>query len=171
MQITKRKRIFDGHFKVNQLTLQTADGQQLQREQFAPGHAVAALVFDTSQQHYILTRQFRPGPERALLEVAAGMIDPGEDPETALRRELHEELGYDTDQLTPIATIWPSPGTSAESIAVYYAEVSRQTGPGGGLASEHEQIEILTYSRTELAALPLEDAKTLVAVQWWRLNK
>lgn len=171
MQIIKRERLFDGHFKVNQLTLQTPGGEQLQREQFAPGHAVAALVFDTSRQHYLLTRQFRPGPERALVELAAGMIDPGEDPETALRRELREELGYDTDQLTPIATIWPSPGTSAESIAVYYAEVSRQTGPGGGLASEHEQIEILAYGRQELAALPLEDAKTLVAVQWWRLNK
>ena len=171
MQITKRERIFDGHFKVNQLTLQTADGEQLTREQFAPGHAVAALVFDTSKQRYLLTRQFRPGPERALLEVAAGMIDAGEDPETALRRELHEELGYETDQLTPIATIWPSPGTSAESIAVYYAEVSRQTGPGGGLASEHEQIEILTYTREELLQEAFEDAKTLVAVQWWRLNK
>lgn len=171
MQITKRERVFDGHFKVNQLTLQTTDGQQLQREQFAPGHAVAALVFDTQQQHYLLTRQFRPGPERELLEVAAGMIDKGENPETALRRELHEELGYETDQLTPIATIWPSPGTSAESIAVYYAEVSRQTGPGGGVASEHESLEILTYTREELLQLPLEDAKTLVAVQWWRLNK
>lgn len=171
MQIIKRERVFDGHFKVNQLTLKTTDGQELKREQFAPGHAVAALVYDTQQQHYLLTRQFRPGPEQALLEIAAGMIDQGEDPETALRRELHEELGYDTDQLTLIATIWPSPGTSAESIAVYYAEVSRQTGPGGGLASEHESIEILTYTREELLQLPLEDAKTLVAVQWWQLNK
>ena len=171
MQISKRERVFDGHFKVNQLTLQAPDGQELKREQFAPGHAVAALVFDTLKQRYLLTRQFRPGPERELLEIAAGMIDQGEDPETALRRELHEELGYDTDQLTPIATIWPSPGTSAESIAVYYAEVSRQTGAGGGLASEHEQIEILTYSREELLSLPLQDAKSLVAVQWWRLNK
>ncbi|NML64762.1 NUDIX hydrolase [Hymenobacter sp. RP-2-7] len=171
MQITKRERIFDGHFKVNQLTLQTADGEQLQREQFAPGHAVAALVFDTAKQHYLVTKQFRPGPERALLELAAGMIDEGEDPETALRRELHEELGYETDQLTHIATIWPSPGTSAESIAVYYAEVSRQTGPGGGLASEHESLEILPYTREQLAQEAFEDAKTLVAVQWWKLNK
>ena len=171
MQIVKRERVFNGHFKVNQLTLKTAQGEELKREQFAPGHAVAALVYDTQHQQYLLTRQFRPGPERELLELAAGMIDQGEDPETALRRELHEELGYETDQLTYIATIWPSPGTSAESIAVYYAEVSRQTGAGGGVASEHESLEVLRYSRPELLQLPLDDAKTLLAVQWWRLNK
>ena len=171
MQITKHERVYDGHFKVNQLTLKADDGHELKREQFAPGHAVAALVFDTHQQHYLLTRQFRPGPERALLEIAAGMIDPGEDPETALRRELHEELGYETDQLTSIATIWPSPGTSAETIAVYYAEVSRQTGAGGGIASEQESLEVLTFSREELEKEPLNDAKTLIAMQWLRLNK
>lgn len=171
MQITKRERVFDGHFKVNQLTLQTADGEQLKREQFAPGHAVAALVFDTTRQHYLLTKQFRPGPERELAELAAGMIDPGEDPETALRRELHEELGYETDQLTPIATIWPSPGTSSESIAVYYAEVSRQTGAGGGLADEHEHLEMVAFTREQLVAEPWQDAKTLLAVQWVQLHK
>ena len=171
MQIVKRERIFDGHFKVNQLTLKTPGGQEMRREQFAPGHAVAALVFDTQQQHYLLTKQFRPGPECELPEIAAGMIDPGETPEIALRRELHEELGYETDQLTLIATIWPSPGTSSESIAVYYAEVSRQTGPGGGLASEQESLEVLTFSRTELETTVFQDAKTLIAVQWWRLNK
>ena len=170
MQILHRERVFNGHFKVNQLTLRTPDGQEIRREQFAPGHAVAALVLDTATQQYILTRQFRPGPEQALLEVAAGMIDAGEDPETALRRELQEELGYDTDHLTHIVTLLPSPGTSSETIAVYFAEVSRQTGAGGGLASEHEQIEMLRYSRAELLALPLADAKTLVAVQWAQLH-
>ncbi|RZK36323.1 MAG: NUDIX hydrolase [Hymenobacter sp.] len=171
MQIIKRERVFDGHFKVNQLTLKADDGQQMQREQFAPGHAVAALVYDTVQQHYLLTRQFRPGPEGELLEIAAGMIDHDEAPEAALRRELHEELGYETDQLTLIATIWPSPGTSAETIAVYYAEVSQQTGPGGGVASEQESLEVVTFSRAELEKQLLGDAKTLIAMQWLRLNK
>ena len=171
MQIIKRERVYDGHFKLNQLTLKTAEGQEMKREQFAPGHAVAALVFDTKKQHYLLTRQFRAGPERELVEIAAGMIDKGESPEAALRRELHEELGYETDQLTPIATVWSSPGGSAESVAIYYAEVSRQTGQGGGVASEQESLEVLTYTQDELLKLPLEDAKTLVAVQWWQLHK
>ncbi|MEJ7666556.1 MAG: NUDIX hydrolase [Hymenobacter sp.] len=78
------------------------------------------------------------------------MIDKNESPETAVRREIHEELGYEIDELTPIATMWPSPGTSAETIAVYYAEVSRRTGAGGGLAEENEHIELVRLSREAL---------------------
>ncbi|MGI4737793.1 MAG: NUDIX domain-containing protein [Janthinobacterium lividum] len=171
MQIVHRTRAYDGHFKLDKLTLKTAQGEELPREQFAPGHAVAALVFDTQARQYVLTRQFRVGAERELLEIAAGMIDQGESPETAVRREIHEELGYDIDQLTEIVTLWPSPGTSAETIAVYYAEVSRQTGAGGGLAAEHEQIEMVRLTQAELLQEKLQDAKTLLAVQWAQLHK
>ena len=169
MQIIERTRVFNGHYKVNQLIVQ--DGEhRLRREQFAPGKAVAALVYDTVRRVYVLTRQFRIGPEAALLEIAAGMIDPGETPETAVRREIHEELGYEIDQLEEIVCIWPSPGTSSEEITVYYAEVSHRPGPGGGLAEEHESIEMVELSREALVAEPLQDAKTVIAVQWVRLR-
>jgi len=171
MEITQRRRVFDGHFKVIELTATTPQGEQLTRERFEPGHAVAALVFDTSKQQYIVTKQFRIGPEGDLLEIAAGMIDQDESPETAVRRELHEELGYEVDALTEIVKMWPSPGTSGETIVVYYAEVSRQTGQGGGLADEHEHLEIVSFSREELIAEPWQDAKTLLAVQWVQLHK
>jgi hypothetical protein len=67
--------------------------------------------------------------------------------------------------------MWPSPGTSAETIAVYYAEVSRQTGAGGGLAEENEHIEMVRFTREELLTEKLQDAKTLLAVQWAQLPK
>ena len=169
MQITARRRAFDGHFKLTKLTIQAGEAQ-FERERFEPGHAVAALVFDTVRRVYVLTRQFRVGPEAPLLELAAGMIDAPETPEAAVRRELLEELGYETDRLTPIVTLWPSPGTSNETIAVFYAEVSRQTGPGGGLAAENERIEAVSFGREELLAAEFRDAKTLVAVQWVALR-
>jgi nudix-type nucleoside diphosphatase (YffH/AdpP family) len=171
MKITKRRRVFDGHFKIIELTATTPQGEEITRERFEPGHAVAALVFDTSKQQYIVTKQFRVGPEADLLEIAAGMVDKDESPETAVRRELHEELGYEVDELTEIVKMWPSPGTSGESITVYYAEVSRQTGAGGGLADEHEQLEMVSFSREQLIAEPWQDAKTLLAVQWVQLHK
>jgi nudix-type nucleoside diphosphatase (YffH/AdpP family) len=170
MQIVQRTRVFDGHYKVSQLIVQDGD-EQLRRERFEPGRAVAALVYDTARQVYILARQYRIGPEKEILELAAGMIDGDEAPEAAVRREIQEELGYDIDQLEEIVTMWPSPGTSAESITVYYAEVSHQSGAGGGLAEESEKIEAVELSWDALVAEPLEDAKTLLAVQWARLRK
>lgn len=170
MQIVQSTRVFNGHYKVSQLLVQDGD-EQLKRERFEPGHAVAALVFDTKKQQYLLARQFRIGPEKEILELCAGMIDGDEAPETAIRREIHEELGYDVDQLEHIVTMWPSPGTSSESIAVFYAEVSHQSGQGGGLAEENEKIEMVAFSLEELVAEQLQDAKTVIAVQWARLRK
>lgn len=170
MNITDRKILYDGHYKVSQLLVQDGD-EQLKRERFEPGKAVAALVFDTTRQRYVLTRQFRVGPESDLLELAAGMIDHDEQPEAAIRRELQEELGYDVDRLEKIVEMWPSPGNSAERITVFYAEVSQQTGPGGGLAAESENIEAVLFSWEELIGQPYQDAKTFIAVQWVQLRK
>ncbi|UOQ96102.1 NUDIX hydrolase [Hymenobacter sp. 5317J-9] len=170
MQIIDRTRVFNGHYKIDQLLVQH-DGHELKREQFVPGKAVAALVYDTARQVYVLTRQFRIGPEAELLEIAAGMIDRGEAPETAVRREIHEELGYEIDKLEEIVCIWPSPGMSSEEITVYYAEVSHKSGDGGGLAEEHESIELVDFSFEALVAEPLRDAKTVIAVQWVRLRQ
>jgi nudix-type nucleoside diphosphatase (YffH/AdpP family) len=170
MQIIERSRVFNGHYKVNQLIVQDGDAQ-LKREQFAPGKAVAALVYDTRRQVYVLTRQFRIGPEAEILEIAAGLIDGDETPETAVRREIHEELGYEVDTLVEIVPMWPSPGTSSELITVFYAEVSNRPGKGGGLAEENENIEMVEMSWDELTAEPFQDAKTVIAVQWLRLRK
>ena len=171
MQITDRKRVFNGHYKIDELTVRAPSGQEFAREQFIFGHAVAALVFDTRRQLYVFTQQFRYGPEQEVLEIAAGMIDPGEAPETTVRREIHEELGYEVDTLTHIATVFSTPGASTESIAIFYAEVSRQTGPGGGMAGENEYIKTITMDWDALITEPFRDAKTMVAVQWVQLEK
>ena len=53
--------------------------------------AVFAL---TPGRQVILARQFRTGPQRWLDEMPGGIVDPGEDPLEAARRELLEETGY-----------------------------------------------------------------------------
>lgn len=170
MRIIDRKVAYDGHYKLS--LLQVQDGNDvLKRERFEPGTAVAALVYNTQTRQYILTRQYRIGPEKDIVELAAGMVDGNEEPEEAIRREVQEELGFEVDYLEQIARLLPSPGTSAEVITVFYAEVSRQTGEGGGLASENERIEAVHYRPEELWHASFEDAKTLIGVQWAQLRK
>jgi nudix-type nucleoside diphosphatase (YffH/AdpP family) len=170
MRIIDRKVAYDGHYKLS--LLQVQDGTDvLKRERFEPGTAVAALVYNTQTRQYILTRQYRVGPEKEIVELAAGMVDGNEEPEEAIRREVQEELGFEVDYLEQIARLLPSPGTSAEVITVFYAEVSRQTGEGGGLASENEKIEPVHYRPEELWQASFEDAKTVIGVQWAQLRK
>jgi len=57
------------------------------------GKIVCALVL-TEDMRVVLARQFRPGPERIMLELPGGMVDHHENPRTAIVREVLEETGY-----------------------------------------------------------------------------
>ena len=171
MNIKDRKILYEGFYKLSQLTVQDGS-EEYQRERFEPGEAVGALVLDTTRQRYLMVRQFRVGAEAEVLEIPAGMLDKeDESPEEALRREIKEELGYKVDHLEPIIQIYPSPGANAERISIFYAEVSQKIAPGGGEAGEGEKLDIEEFTWEELLAEPIEDAKSVIAVQWAQLRK
>ena len=58
--------------------------------------ACAVLSF-TPERQVILAKQFRPGPNKILLEIPGGKIEPGEIPIKTAERELLEETGYKGD--------------------------------------------------------------------------
>lgn len=181
VELRGRRRLLDDFFKVDELTVavERHDGTMtppLRRLVFERGDAVAAVVRHRDSGRLLFTEQFRaPTLDKGpgwLLEVMAGMIDAGEAPEAALRRELHEELGFALLHAEPIATFYVSPGGSSERIWLYYAEVTEATrsGPGGGVADEHEDIRIVEMTdaeaRAALDAGRLPDAKSIIGLQW-----
>jgi nudix-type nucleoside diphosphatase (YffH/AdpP family) len=183
VEIQDKRIVFDDIYKLEEahLRFEKFNGQMsdtIRRFVFERGDSAAALIFNTDTQKVILTDQFRyPVYERGpgwLHETVAGVIDEGEKPEEAIRREIREEIGYEAHALMPIATFYVSPGASSERISLYYAEVSNadQVSVGGGLASENEDIALVHMTLPELwQALDngdIIDAKTLIAAQWLR---
>jgi ADP-ribose pyrophosphatase len=145
------------------------------------GDSVAAVIVDENAGEIVLAEQFRY-PTLAhgsgwLTELVAGMVDPGEDPETAIRREVREEIGYDVRALERIATMYVSPGGSSERVILFYAEIddSLRIGEGGGRVDESEDIARRTLPLAELAAAldrgEFTDAKTLAGLLWLRLRR
>ena len=101
----------DDFFKVDeaQLSFERFDGTmtpKVRRLVMERGDAVAALVLERDTERLLFPEQFRfPTLEKGpgwLLEVMAGMVEPGELPEVTLRRELTEELGYQIRSVTSI---------------------------------------------------------------------
>ena len=179
--VREKRRLFDGFFKVEEaeLSYERFDGQMtplLKRLCFERGDSVAAIVFLRDSGRYLFLQQFRyPTDEKGpgwILEVVAGMQEHGEEAESALKREILEELGYEAALVEPVATFYLSPGGSSERIVLFYVEVSGEgkIASGGGLASENEDIQTVSYSADDLdralAAGTIQDAKTLVGVLW-----
>jgi nudix-type nucleoside diphosphatase (YffH/AdpP family) len=144
------------------------------------GDSVAAVVHETEKDKLIFTEQFRistydKGPGW-LLELPAGILEPGEAPNRAMRRELEEEIGYRITSLQHVNTFYLSPGGLSERIFLFYARISaaQRVSSGGGRASEGENIRVVTLSVQDalhkMQTGRIVDAKTIIGLQWLQLQ-
>jgi len=179
--VESKRRLLDDFFEVDEVFLrfEKFDGQMsaaVRRLILDRGDAVAALVFNTATQRLILVNQFRcPTVEKGpgwITEIVAGMVDAGETPETAVRREIMEEVGFNVAKLERISTFYVSPGGSTERVFLYYAEVddAGKVEAGGGVVAEDEDLELVEFDLAaalrEVAAGGIVDAKTILALYW-----
>lgn len=174
-QVLSSETVYEGWLKVVRLTVRTSSGETVKREIVDRGHAACVLPYDPERRTALLVRQPRPaivwaGGPPELLEAPAGVIDPGEVGETTARREALEETGVHLRQIEPVVASWPSPGAYSERIDLYLAAYTAadRTGLGGGLAAEHEEIEVietpLSALWAEVEAGGITDLKTLALV-------
>ncbi|MRH22187.1 NUDIX domain-containing protein [Rhodovulum strictum] len=118
------------------------------RAAFFSADAATVLPYDPARDAVLLIEQFRVGPygrgdsECWSIEAIAGLIDPGETPETTVRREAVEEAGITLGTLHRVYGYYPSPGAKTEFIYSFVAEADLPEGSGGlgGLAAEDEDI-------------------------------
>ena len=169
--IIDRKNKYKGYLNIDEITYKTNSGKEGKRELMVRQNAVAALLYDTVKEKYILISQWRPGSASDIVEIVAGTLDkPGEDPRDAMTREIDEEVGYATDTIKLIDECYMSPGGSSEVITIYFCEVSKMIGAGGGVPGELEEIDTIEMDREELMTTRFRDAKTIIAVNWARYN-
>lgn len=127
------------------------------------GSAVIVPVF--ADNTVALVRQYRHAAGEYLLEVPAGSLDEGEDPETGAIRELEEEIGVTAAKLEKIAEFYVSPGFLTEKMFVYLATGLTETAQNLE-SDELIEIERLTFPQAfELIRTGgIEDAKTIVGL-------
>jgi len=177
--IERRERVYDGFFKLDEthLSYERFDGtmsEPVSRLALERGDSAAVLLYQPESRQIVLVNQFRyPTYEKGpgwIVEALAGVVDPGEDPEDAARREVLEESGYAIRNLVHLSTFYVSPGGSSERIFLYLAEIaeSDKVTEGGGRVIEGEDIVSVELSLADALAQVrsgvIVDAKTIVAI-------
>jgi nudix-type nucleoside diphosphatase (YffH/AdpP family) len=177
--IERRERVYDGFFKLDEthLSYERFDGtmsEPVSRLALERGDSAAVLLYQPESRQIVLVNQFRyPTYEKGpgwIVEALAGVVDPGEDPEDAARREVLEESGYAIRDLVHLSTFYVSPGGSSERIFLYLAEIaeSDKVTEGGGRVIEGEDIVSVELSLADALAQVrsgvIVDAKTIVAI-------
>jgi ADP-ribose pyrophosphatase len=178
--------LYKGYFKMVQYQFQHRlyDGgwsNTVTREIFERGHAVAVLPFDPVTNEFVLIEQFRIGALPTtqtpwLIEIIAGIIDPGEEPAEVCVREAQEEAGIDISNLTRVLSYLASPGGTTERLSIYMAQVDSSKANGvHGLDYESEDILVHRVHEDQakqwLQDGTIDNAAAIIALQWFFLNK
>lgn len=186
VEILEKKNCYNGFFRMERYTLRHRlfSGEMsrvLERELFERGDAAAVLPYDPQRDEVVLLEQFRIGALEAaggpwLLEIVAGMIEPGETAEAVVRRESVEEAGCQVTELAFICDYLVSPGGTSERISLYCGRVDSE-GVGGlhGLAEESEDILVRTVAFDEawrwLQRGEINSASAIIALQWLKMQR
>lgn len=162
--ILDSQRAYDGSFlQVDRVAIELPNGHETVHEVIRHPGAVAIVALN-ERGELLLVRQYRTALERVTLEVPAGKLEPGEEPDACAQRELAEETGYEAGQLRYLGAVAVAAGYSDELIHLYMA-----TDLVGGAAHPDED-EFVVGEWVPLDVLVdsvldgrIEDSKTIIA--------
>jgi ADP-ribose pyrophosphatase len=138
-----------------------------QREVIRHPGAVAILPL-LDDGRVCLVRNRRLSVDEELIELPAGTLEPGEDPQATALRELAEETGYQAEVIRQIHTFFLSPGILDERMHLFLAQGLR---PGKTHLQPDEEIQNLLVPWDEAVQMALDgrihDAKSLIGLLYY----
>lgn len=161
-ELMRRGAILD----IYQDTMELPDGKQEIWDFVSHRKGAAAVVPVRDDGKILMVRQYRNAIERMTLEIPAGSRDSTtEDTKICAARELEEETGYRSDDLSFLISLRTTVAFCDEFIDVYLA---RNLKPGKQHLDEGESIDVEAYEIDELCDMiyqgKIQDAKTVSAL-------
>ena len=185
VSIDDEERVYSGflqlsRYKIRHALFQGGWSPQLDREAVYRAPSVGVILYDPKQDQIVLVEQFRVGPllsqdDPWLLEVVAGISEPGESLEAVAIREVKEEANCEVEQLLPVSNFYVSPGATNEKLMLYCGIVDA-TSAGGyyGLKEEGEDIRVHVVPFSEAYGMVedgrIANAPAMIAIQWLKLH-
>ena len=183
--IQKTELLSDNWYLLNKVSFDYKMGDQDSetqvREVYDRGNGAVILLYNSTNKTVVLTRQFRlptylnGNTSGMVIEACAGLLD-AENPEECIIRETEEETGYRLSSVKKVFQSYMSPGSVTEILHFFIGEYqpNMKVSDGGGLAEEHENIEVLEYPFQEayqmITSGEIIDAKTIMLLQYAKIN-
>ena len=159
------KEVFNGKcINVKTYDVELSNGEKGYREiVHHPGGVV--VVAQKDENIILMVKQYRFAIKQESLELPAGRLEPGENPDEAIKRELEEETGYNASIWHSLGFIYSSPGVFDEKLYLYYAtglSFKRQH------PDENEIIDYFEYNIDDILNKigngAINDSKTICAI-------
>lgn len=153
-------------FSIEQLELTFSNGVKRQYERMqGAGRGAVMIVPMKDNDTVLLVREYCAGTHSYELGFPKGLIDPGESPEIAANRELKEEIGFGSDQLTEIQKVAMAPGFFAASMNIFIATHLYEESLIG---DEPEVLDVIPWKLSEykslLAQPDFNEARSIAAL-------
>ena len=101
----------------------------------------------TADGRIVFVRQWRHGISDLTLEIPGGMVDPGETPKAAARREMREESGYDSRRIVTLGRVHPNPAIQPNWCHTFLALDARRAGEPEPEPDEETEVVMVPEKR------------------------
>lgn len=101
------------------------------------------IIIATDREELIMVKQYRQATQTFTIEPAGGLIDEGETPLQAAIREMQEETGYTSNQISLLSEVFPNPALQPTKAYFYLAENASPTTSKNFDAFEDIEIVVL----------------------------
>ncbi|MEY3282458.1 MAG: hypothetical protein RIR86_471 [Acidobacteriota bacterium] len=164
-RVSRSERLFDGPiFAIDRDRLTESNGMEVVRDVIRhPGGAGALPLF--ADGRVALVSQYRHPARAELLEIPAGRIEPGEDPELCARREVEQETGFRPGRIERLSGFYSTPGFCEEILHVFLATDLTPTRQ----QLDHDEVVEVHFLQLEEAVRMVHqgeivDSKTIIAL-------
>jgi len=169
-RVIGKKVVYAGNYlSTEQHTVILPDGRRAIRDIVRPPDAVAVVPIDEDGLIH-LVRQYRSAIRRAIYEIPAGLIDPGERPAATARRECEEEIGLRPRKLIKLCKFYSAVGFSTGSIQLFMAQGLTAGRRAHSDATEFLEVRAIPFERAYRWVLTnrIVDAKSILGILWAR---